>query len=110
MAKNDIKQPSTQSAASTVALENLTESIARATLRALDERQLATTAGSKVNLPIGDGNTVLGIVIPCERFGGLGLGGLDPCHCHVIMGIVIMHPPKFTAVEPSGTPGEGRLS
>jgi hypothetical protein len=105
MAKNDTTQTSTQSAASTVALENLTESIARATLRALDERQLANTPANKVNLPIGDGNTVLGIVIPCERFGALGFGDpANPCHCHVIMGIVIMHPP-IKPIDPPGTPG-----
>jgi hypothetical protein len=105
MAKNDTTQ-STPSAASTVALENLTESIARATLRALDERQLAATSANQVSLPIGDGHTVLGIVIPCERFGALGFGGLDPCHCHVVMGIIIMHPPKITPVVPPGTPGQ----
>jgi hypothetical protein len=104
MAKNDTTQPSTPGAASTVALENLTESIARATLRALDERQLATTSASKVNLPIGDGNTVLGIVIPCERFGALGFGDpANPCHCHVVMGIIIMHPPSKPIESPGGT-------
>jgi hypothetical protein len=101
MAKNDVTQPSTQGAASTVALENLTETIARATLRALDERQLAAAAGSAVNLPIGDGHTVLGILLPCEPF---GLGGPGPCHCHVIMGVIIMHPPKFI---PDKTPSLG---
>ncbi len=105
MAKNDITQPSSQGAASTVALENLTESIARATLRALDERQLASAAGGTANLPIGDGHTVLGIIIPCERFGILGLGGSEPCHCHVVMGIIIMHPPKIEPIDSTGGAG-----
>jgi hypothetical protein len=103
MAKKDTTQTSTQSAASTVALENLTESIARATLRALDERQLATASGGQANLPIGDGHTVLGIIIPCERFGEFGLGGSERCHCHVIMGIIIMHPPNKPVLSPGQT-------
>jgi hypothetical protein len=110
MAKNDITAPSNQGTASTVALENLTESIARATLRALDERQLATATGGNANLPIGDGHTVLGIIIPCERFGVLGLGGSEPCHCHVVMGIIIMHPPKIEPIDPIGATGERRAT
>jgi hypothetical protein len=95
MAKDE-KTQSAQGAASTVALENLAESIARATLRALDERQLASNAGGPVNLPIGHGTTVLGIIIPpwerdCKP--GEGPFGLGPCHHHVILGIIILPRP-----------------
>lgn len=96
MSKED-KSKSSQGTASTVALENLAESIARATLRALDERALAAGSGGTVNLPLGYGTTVLGILIPpwekdCKP--GEGPFGLGPCHHHVIMGIIIMHPPE----------------
>jgi hypothetical protein len=104
MAKDDTAQSTSQNTASTVALENLTESIARATLRALDERQLAN-ATSHANLPIGDGHTVLGILIPCDRFGALGLGGEEPCNCHVVMGIIIIHPPHIKPLDPLGGTG-----
>ncbi|HTC47470.1 MAG TPA: hypothetical protein VK722_09125 [Candidatus Aquilonibacter sp.] len=101
MAKND-KSKSSQTTASTVALENLAESIARATLRAVDERKLA---GSTVNLPIGHGTTVLGILIPpwekdCKP--GEGPFGLGPCHHHVVMGIIIMHRPDTPIVGGKG--------
>jgi hypothetical protein len=92
MARSE-KSQSSQGTASTVALENLAESIARATLRALDERKLA--GGGPVNLPIGPGTTVLGIWIPpwekdCPP--GEGPFGLGPWPCHhVIMGIIITH-------------------
>lgn len=92
MAKDD-KSQSAQGAASTVALENLAESIARATLRALDERQLATKAGGAVNFPIGNGTTVLGIYIPCWERPGEGPYGIGPCH-HVILGLVIVPRPE----------------
>jgi hypothetical protein len=102
MAKDDKSQLS-QGMAPTVALENLAESIARATLRALDERKLA---GGTVNLPIGHGTTVLGILIPpwekdCEPGGGPF--GLGPCHHHVILGIIIMHPPDKPIEGTKGT-------
>lgn len=99
MPKDEKAQSSSPGAASTVALENLAESIARATLRALDERQLASAGSGTVNLPIGNGTTVLGIVIPpwerdCKPGEGpFGVGGLGPCHHHVILGIVFMPPP-----------------
>ena len=89
-----------QGKASTVALENLAEAITRATLRALEERQLvpssaAELSGGRIGIPTGPGGTVLGIVIPpwnCppgeSRQGGiLGLGGC--CH-HMIFGIILM--------------------
>jgi len=80
-----------QGAASTVALENVAEAIARGTLRALDERRLVSASGGTVKLPIGDGSTVLGIVIPpCEpgehHFGVAGLC----CDHHIILGIIII--------------------
>jgi hypothetical protein len=35
----------------------------------------------------------------------LGFGDpANPCHCHVVMGIVIMHPPN-KPIESPGTPG-----
>jgi len=92
MAKNE-KTQSAQGAASTVTLENLAESIARATLRALDERQLATNAGGPANLPIGNGTTVLGIYIPCWERPGEGPFGTDCCH-HVVLGLVILPRPE----------------
>jgi hypothetical protein len=93
MAKSE-KSQTTQGTAPTVALENLAESIARATLRALDERKLA--GGGAVNLPIGPGTTVLGIWIPpwehdCKP--GEGPFGLGPCHHHMVLGIIITHRP-----------------
>ena len=101
---NDKTQSSTQGAASTVALENMAESIAKATMRALDERKLASAAGNPVNLPMGHGTTVLGIIIPpCEK--GYEAGGYPPgwpCHHHVIMGIIIM-PHLDKPVETTGT-------
>jgi hypothetical protein len=92
MARNE-KSQSSPNTASTVDLENLAESIARATLRALDERTLA--GGGIAKLPIGPGTTVLGIWIPpwekdCKP--GEGAYGFWPCH-PVVMGIIIMHPP-----------------
>jgi hypothetical protein len=114
MAKDEKTQSSSPGAASTVALENLAESIARATLRALDERQLASAGGS-VNLPIGNGTTVLGIVIPpwerdCKPGEGpSGVGGLGPCHHHIILGIVIL-PRPGEAHEVAGTPGQKTLT
>jgi hypothetical protein len=116
MAKDEKTQSSSSGAASTVALENLAESIARATLRALDERQLASAAGGTVNLPIGNGTTVLGIVIPpwerdCKpgEGGPFGIGGLGPCHHHIILGIVIL-PRPGEAHEIAGTTGVKKLS
>ena len=94
MAKTE-KSQSSQSPASTVALENLAESIARATLRALDERKLA--GGGAVNLPIGPGTTVLGIWIPPSEHDckpGEGPFGLGPCHHHMVLGIIITHRPE----------------
>jgi hypothetical protein len=108
MAKDDTTQTTPQGAASTVALENLAESIAKATLRALDERQLAAGPGGTVHLPIGDGTTVLGIYIPpCKPGESYGLGGL-PCHHHIILGIIIM-PGLHKAIETAGTPGHATL-
>jgi hypothetical protein len=94
MARSE-KSQSSEGTASTVALETLAESIARATLRALDERKLA--GGERVNLPIGPGTTVLGIWIPpwehdCKP--GEGPFGLGPCHHHVVLGIIITHHPE----------------
>jgi len=108
MAKDDKAQSTPQGAASTVALENLAESIAKATLRALDERQLAAGPGGTVHLPIGDGTTVLGIYIPpCKPGESFGLGGL-PCHHHLIMGIIII-PGLHNAIETAGTSGQETL-
>ncbi len=108
MAKDDTTQSTPQSAASTVTLENLAESIAKATLRALDERQLAAGPGGAVQLPIGDGTAVLGIYIPpCKPGESFGLGGL-PCHHHLILGIIIM-PGLHKAIETAGTTGQATL-
>ena len=91
-----------QGQASTVALENLAEAITRATLRALDERQLSPSSAAGVssgslNIPAGPGGTVLGIIIPpWERDYSApegtqgGIAGLGPCRHHIILGIIIM--------------------
>ena len=111
MAEEKKAKSSGQGAASTVALENLAEAVARGTLRALDERQLASDGGAKVNLPIGNGTTIFGILIPpCRDEWGPGEGpfGLDCCHHHIILGILITPDGPFRAVEtPAGDPGQG---
>jgi hypothetical protein len=96
MATTDKTQSSPPSTASTVALENLAESVARGTMRALDERQLANA--SPINLPIGPGGgAVLGIYIPCWEREHKPVGDLNPCH-PMIFGIIIM--PGLHPIQP----------
>ena len=76
--------------ATTVALEDLAESIARGTLRALEERQLGADAG-RVNLKFGNGTTVLGILIPPWRNCPPGEKEWEWGCGPAIFGIIIQH-------------------
>jgi len=93
MAQDKMARTSTPGAASTVALEDLAESIARGTLRALEERQLGPDGG-KVNLRFGDGTTVLGILIPPWRKCPPGEIEWEWGCRPVVLGIIIQRPLK----------------
>ena len=101
------QQGKAQTEAATVVLANLAEAITKATLRALEERQLVPSSAAalpsgKVGIPVGDGGTVLGIVIPpWER--GHGVGGLGPCGHPMIFGIIIMHKNFIPREVPGGS-------